>query len=163
MQPLAKRVKLCQTGEACQSLPSWWRWSSSSCNNPNLFPAGALQQDQQDASRCLTMISSWSMSPADELPETSCHDAENFARKVLSVREVPTRADIRHLFELLPHERPPRGDGQGRSFSCGMFAQGPLRGLRAGSRKFPLSCKVLTSFARSCAPQHVFTSYEPFS
>ena len=176
--PDAKRVRLCQTGEAPVSSRhaggDGLSLSPSAKDDPNPFPAGALQPNQQDAliipsvshielpSTSMQEISFWSMSPADELPETSYHDAESFARKVLSVREVPTRADIRHLFELLPHEKPPRGDGQGRSFSCGMFAQDPLKGLRVGSRKFPFSCKVLTSFARSCAPQHVFTSLNLF-
>ena len=173
-----KRLRLCQTGEALASTiqDSGDGLSSSSlpCENPNPFPAGALQQNQQDAlipssapsavRPTVTMqeISFWTMSPADALPEASCHDAENFARKVLCVREVPVRKDIEHLFSLLPHEKPSRGNGQGCSFSCGMFAQGPLRGLRVGSRRFPLSCQVLTAFARACAPNHVFTSLNLF-
>ena len=43
-----------------------------------------------------------------------------------------------------------------------MFAQNTLRGLRVGSRKFPDSARVLTAFARGCAPGHVFTSVNLF-
>ena len=173
-----KRLRLCQTGEALastiQASGDGLSSSSSPCENPNPFPAGALQQNQQDAlippsastterpNVNMQEISIWTMSPADDLPEASCHGAENFSRKVLSVREVPTRKDIECLFDLLPHEKPPRGNGQGCSFSCGMFAQGPLRGLRVGSRRLPSSCQVLTAFARACAPKHVFTSLNLF-
>ena len=137
-----KRLRLCQTGEALASViqdsGDGLSSSSLSCGNPNPFPAGALQQNQQDAlipssaasavrpNVTMQEISFWTMSPADDLPEASCHDAENFSRKVLCVREVPVRKDIEHLFSLLPHEKPSRGNGQGCSFSCGMFAQGPL-------------------------------------
>ena len=175
---VVKRLRLCQTGEALASTvqDSGDGLSSSSlpCESPNPFPAGALQQNQQDVlilpsapsavqpNVTMQEISFWTMSPADDLSEASCHDAENFSRKVLCVREVPVRKDIECLFNLLPHEKPSRGNGQGRSFSCGMFAQGPLRGLRVGSRRFPLSCQVLTAFARACAPKHVFTSLNLF-
>ena len=43
-----------------------------------------------------------------------------------------------------------------------MFVQGLLRGLRVGGRRFPLSCQVLTAFARASAPKHVFTSLNLF-
>ena len=43
-----------------------------------------------------------------------------------------------------------------------MFVQGLLRGLRVGGRRFPLSCQVLTTFARACAPKHVFPSLNLF-
>ncbi|CAE7484639.1 unnamed protein product, partial [Symbiodinium sp. CCMP2456] len=107
-------------------------------------------------------VSFWGLEPADELANDPCHDAENFACKILKVRESPNRGDIRALFNMLPHETPPRGDGAGATFSCGMYAQGSLRGLRVGSRKFPHSCQVLTAMVRKCAPSHSFTSLNLF-
>ena len=87
-----KRLRLCQTGEALASATqdSGGGLSSSSlpCENPNPFPAGALQQNQQDAlipssapsaerpDVTMQEISFWSMSPADALPGASCHDAK---------------------------------------------------------------------------------------
>ncbi|CAE7900217.1 unnamed protein product, partial [Symbiodinium necroappetens] len=50
------------------------------------------------------------------------------------VRESPDRGDIRALFNMLPHETPPRGDGAG----------------------------VLTAMVRKCAPSHSFTSLNLF-
>ena len=92
-----KCLRLCQTGEALASTvqESDGGLSSSSlpCENPNPFPAGALQQNQQDAlippstlsavrpNVTMQEISFWTMSPADDLPEASCHDAKIFPGK----------------------------------------------------------------------------------
>ena len=128
---VVKCLRLCQTGEVLastvQESDDGLSSSSLPCENPNPFPAGALQQNQQDAlippstlsavrpNVTVQEISFWTMSPADDLSEASCHDAEHFSRKVLYVRGVPVRKDIECLFDLLPPEKPSRGNGQGCS------------------------------------------------
>ena len=132
-----KCLRLCQTGEVLastvQESDDGLSSSSLPCENPNPFPAGALQQNQQDAlippstlsavrpNVTVQEISFWTMSPADDLSEASCHDAEHFSRKVLYVRGVPVRKDIECLFDLLPHEKPSRGNGQGCSSAAACF------------------------------------------
>ena len=133
--------------------------SMSEHHASSLRPAASRTELPQT---CMKQICFWTLDPADGLPGNTHHDAESLARKILQVRKVPTRGDILQLFELLPHEKPPRGSGSGSCFSCGMFAQNTLRGLRVGSRKFPDSARVLTAFARGCAPGHVFTSVNLF-
>ena len=90
------------------------------------------------------------------------HPSEVFAGQVLRLNRPPIRSEIQHLFDLLPKERPPRGDASGRAFACGMYCQGPLQGLRANSRRHPLSSKLLASFVRSLEPSFHFSSLHLF-
>eukprot|EP00439_Symbiodinium_sp_Y106_P001837 s7163_g1.t1 len=90
------------------------------------------------------------------------HPSEVFAGQVLRLNRPPIRSEIQHLFDLLPKERPPRGDASGRAFACGMYCQGPLQGLRANSRRHPLSSKLLASFVRSLEPSFNFSSLHLF-
>lgn len=90
------------------------------------------------------------------------HPSEIFAGQVLRLSRSPIRSEIQHLFDLLPKERPPRGDASGRAFACGMYCQGPLQGLRANSRRHPLSSKLLASFVRSLEPSFNFSSLHLF-
>ena len=156
-------MRLCQTGEALEA---------SSHDSPNPFPAGALRTDLQDAlitnpqdTACMTCRVMDSVLPLEPFSNPSArvmHPSEVFAGQVLRLNRPPIRSEIQHLFDLLPKERPPRGDASGRAFACGMYCQGPLQGLRANSRRHPLSSKLLASFVRSLEPSFNFSSLHLF-
>ena len=156
-------MRLCQTGEALEA---------SSHDSPNPFPAGALRTDLQDAlittpqdTACMTCRVMDSVLPLEPFSNPSArvmHPSEIFAGQVLRLSRPPIRSEIQHLFDLLPKERPPRGDASGRAFACGMYCQGPLQGLRANSRRHPLSSKLLASFVRSLEPSFNFSSLHLF-
>ena len=156
-------MRLCQTGEAVEA---------SSRDSPNPFPAGALRTDLQDAlittpqdTACMTCRVMDSVLPLEPFSNPSArvmHPSEIFAGQVLRLSRPPIRSEIQHLFDLLPKERPPRGDASGRAFACGMYCQGPLQGLRANSRRHPLSSKLLASFVRSLEPSFNFSSLHLF-
>ena len=120
-----------------------------------LFSAGALRTDLQDAlitkphgSACMTCRVMDSVLPLEPFSSPSArvmHPSEVFAGQVLRLSRPPIRSEIQHLFDLLPKERPFGGDASGRAFARGMYCQGPLQGLRANSRRHPLSSKLLAS------------------
>ena len=89
-------------------------------------------------------------------------EAEDFARFISSSRS-PTRAEVQALFDLLPHENPPRASMTSSwvpsSFSTGLDRKGGgLIGLRSACAKFPASTEALTAFVRSNMPGHPFTT-----
>ena len=161
----AKRVKVCQTGEALEV-------SLDAAPDPNPFPAGALHSFPQDAlissdscarnHSCRIMDSVLPLEPAASPPTVSSHPAEVYAGQILKLSRAPARSEIQHLFALLPKDKPPRGGGIGQSFACGMYCQGPLLGPRANTKCFALACSVLANFVRDISPDFHFTTVNLF-
>ena len=75
-----------------------------------------------------------------------------------------TKADVAHLFDLLPKEVPSRGPASQKasSFSCGAYAKGGLQGLRTECATFPSSVEVLTNFVKASLPGHFFSTITLF-
>ncbi|CAE7340175.1 unnamed protein product [Symbiodinium sp. CCMP2592] len=161
----AKRVKVCQTGEALEA-------SLDSACDPNPLPAGALHSNQQDALishnhcakrlTCKFMDSVLPLEPASSPPAETIHPAEVYAGQILKLARAPARSEVLHLFNLLPKDKPSRGEGTGCAFACGMYCQGPLLGLRANTKRFPLACSVLASFVKAISPDFHFSTINIF-
>ena len=166
-QPIsgARRVTVCQTGEALEA-------SLDAARDTNPHPAGALQSLPQDAlinpescarsHSCTIMDFVLPLEPAASPPKVPSHPAEVYAGQILKLGRAPTRSELQHLFALLPTDKPPRGGGVGQSFACGMYCQGPLLGLRANTKRFPMTCSILTNFVRNISPGFHFTTINLF-
>ena len=100
------------------------------------------------------------MATSDPAP----HGAEAFAQSILARRSMVTKADVAHLFDLLPKEVPSRGPAsqKANSFSCGAYAKGGLQGLRTECATFPSSVEVLTNFVKASLPGHFFSTITLF-
>ena len=67
---------------------------------------------------------------------------------------------LEKLFDLLPHETPPRGCGsRALSFGSGAYAKGGLQGLRKECGTFPQAAQLVNRFIAHVFPNHKFTSH----
>ena len=155
----AKRVRFCSTGEALEV--------SSDLSGTSGFVHTRPARDEDDqissvprasTAGCKVMDSVLPLEPASMPSSQKMHPAEIFAGQILRLSRAPKRSEISDLFDLLPKDTPARGAGAGQAFTCGMFCQGPLLGLRANSRRFPMACRVFASFVRELDPSFHFTS-----
>ncbi|CAE7316422.1 unnamed protein product [Symbiodinium sp. CCMP2592] len=146
MTSAAKRVKVCQTGEALEA------------------SLDALISHNHCAKRltCKFMDSVLPLEPASSPPAETIHPAEVYAGQILKLARAPARSEVLHLFNLLPKDKPTRGEGTGCAFACGMYCQGPLLGLRANTKRFPLACSVLASFVKAISPDFQFSTINIF-
>ena len=107
------------------------------------------------------------VSPADLTDATRLNDActaDAFAHDLLCATVEPSPASILALFDLLPHEHPPRAspDGSGSSFSCGCYGQGGLAGLRKSCMSFPSTCLALNRYVASLDPAFEYSTISIF-
>ena len=96
-------------------------------------------------------------------------DAEAFAQQCLDSGRVSS-ADLIQLISLLPSETPARAPQSPNkqhpnqfSFTTGAYVRGGILGLRGNTLSFPLTTKVLTSYATNRVGDMPFTSVALFS
>ncbi|CAE7232725.1 unnamed protein product [Symbiodinium sp. CCMP2592] len=102
--------------------------------------------------------------PCTTLESNNDCPAETLARRILAAGEC-TDAQLLELMDLLPSERLARGSGLARSeksFTTGVYGQGPLSGLRKHCTSHPATSKLLFSLAARLFPGLSFTTASLF-
>ena len=88
-------------------------------------------------------------------PKDTFSPAELFAQAVLDSGDVPARAQVQQLFELLPEDAFEFNHAPAKRFSVGLKPDGSLWG---STRAFPLLTTVLATAVRLWAPGMTFTA-----
>ena len=89
-------------------------------------------------------------------PASPVSQAEVFAQELLAKPAI-SKADLAHLFSLLPIDTPARPiESSGSKILFGAFRHGGVYGLHHSTRAFPASAAALAKCVRAIAPTFTF-------